>query len=77
MNLHSILCFPFAAGNKDFSQRMYLNHPDSFCYIWGEYNFMEQKKSISDYGKKAYLSFFKIKPGDQDKTWVPHIVCKT
>ena len=27
--------------------------------------------------KKAYLSYFKMKLGDQDKSWAPHAVCKT
>ena len=27
--------------------------------------------------KQAYLAYFKLKLGDQDKSWAPHIVCKT
>ena len=26
---------------------------------------------------KAYYTYFKIKQGDQDKTWAPHIICKS
>ena len=26
---------------------------------------------------KAYYTYFKIKLGDQDKTWAPHIICKS
>lgn len=58
------------------SRRKCLNDPDCFCYICGEYIFSDQKKSISDFVKRAYNSYFKIKLGDQDKTWAPHIVCK-
>jgi len=27
--------------------------------------------------KRAYLAYFGVKIGDQDKAWVAHIVCKT
>ena len=27
--------------------------------------------------KQAYLAYFKVKLGDQNKSWAPHIVCKT
>ena len=27
--------------------------------------------------KQAHLAYFKVKLGDQDKLWAPHIVCKT
>ena len=29
------------------------------------------------YLKRAYLGFFEVKLGDQDKDWAPHIVCRT
>jgi len=34
------------------------------------------RKTISDFVKRAYLAYFKVMLGDQDKTWAPHIVCK-
>jgi len=34
------------------------------------------RKTISDFVKRAYLACFKVKLGDQDKPWAPHIVCK-
>ena len=44
-----MLYFPFAGNNMT-----------PFCYIYGEYTFMEQRESISDFVKWAYLSNFKI-----------------
>ena len=59
------------------SRRQCNNHPDCFCYICGEYTFVNQRKDISEFVRRAYLSYFKVKLGDQDKAWAPHIVCKT
>ena len=72
-----MLHFPFAGDNMAFSQRKCLNHPGSFRHIWEEYTFIGQRKSISDLGKMAYLSYLKIKLGNQDKTCALHIVYKT
>ena len=36
----------------------------------------EQRRDIFDVIKKAYLAYFGVKIGDQDKAWAPHIVCK-
>ena len=58
-------------------RRSCLNNPDSFCYICGEYTFKENQKTLSDFIKKAYLGYFGVKLGDQDKNWAPHQVCKT
>ena len=27
--------------------------------------------------KKAYLAYFRVKLGDQDKNWAPHQICRT
>ena len=32
--------------------------------------------NISEFVKRAYLAYFKLKMGDQDKSWVPYNVCK-
>ena len=58
-------------------RRSCLNNPDSFCYICGEYTFKENRKTLCDFIKKAYLGYFGVKLGDQDKNWAPHQVCKT
>lgn len=59
------------------NRRSCVNHPDVFCYVCGEYTFIENRKPISDFLKRAYLAYFSVKLGDQDKTWAPHSVCKT
>lgn len=59
------------------SKRSCVNHPDVFCYICGEYTLKENRKNISDFVKKAYVGYFGVRLGDQDKTWAPHQVCKT
>lgn len=59
------------------SRRSCANHPDVFCYICGEYSMKKNRKPISDFVRKAYLSYFGIYLKNQDKCWVPHFVCKT
>ena len=53
------------------------NHPDYFCYICGNFTLPHQRKNINEFVKKAYLTYFGIKIGNQDKTWLPHKVCNT
>ena len=53
------------------------NHPDYFCYICGNFTLPHQRKDINEFVKKAYLTYFGIKIGNQDKTWAPHKVCNT
>ena len=53
-----------------------LNNPNVFCYICGEYALQYNRKGISEFGKCAYLAYFKVVLGDQNKEWAPHIVCK-
>lgn len=50
--------------------------PDSFCYVCGEYTVKSQQRNISEFVKKVYFAYFKLKLGDQDKTWAPHKVCR-
>ena len=47
-----------------------------FCYICGEYTLQSNRKGITESVKRAYLAYFKVMLGDQDKSWAPHIVCK-
>ena len=58
-------------------RRSCVNHCDVFCYICGEYMLKENRKNITDFVKHAYLGYFGVQLGDQDKTWAPHVVCKT
>ncbi|KAK3769485.1 hypothetical protein RRG08_027055 [Elysia crispata] len=57
------------------SRRKCVTSPDSFCYVCGSFMAPKQKRNISDFVKRAYFSYFKMKLGDQDKTWAPHKVC--
>ncbi|GBM34382.1 hypothetical protein AVEN_131473-1 [Araneus ventricosus] len=50
--------------------------PDNFCFICGEYTVKSQRRNISDFMKKVYFAYFKLKLGDQDKQWAPHKVCR-
>ena len=52
------------------------NDPDRFCYICGEWKTVDNRKSITDFVRKAYYAYSGIKLGDQDKPWAPHVVCK-
>ncbi|XP_061443081.1 uncharacterized protein LOC133365351 isoform X1 [Rhineura floridana] len=63
--------------NMSSSRRGCLNNPNAFCYICGEYTLQKQRKNITDFVKQAYLAYFGVKLGDQDKSWAPHKVCKT
>ena len=59
------------------SKRHCVNSPDLFCYICGEYTLKDNIRPITDFLKHAYHLYFKVKLGDQDKSWAPHIACKT
>ena len=57
-------------------RRKCINNPDSFCYICGCFTIPRQRKNISKFVRQAYFAYFKVKLGDQDKSWAPHKVCK-
>ena len=68
------------AGMSTFSKKIgrgCINSLDCFCYICGDYTIKSQQMKISDFMKKEYFDYFKMKLGDQDKPWAPHKVCKT
>lgn len=50
--------------------------PNSFCYICGEFTIKSQQRNISDFVRKVYFAYFKLKLGDQDKPWASHKVCR-
>ncbi|KAK5649680.1 hypothetical protein RI129_000709 [Pyrocoelia pectoralis] len=54
------------------SKRSCVNHPDVFCYICGEYTFKENRKPVSDFVRRSYLTYFGVHLGNQDKSWAPH-----
>lgn len=59
--------------------RKCINDPNSFCYICGEVVFAVQRRNITPVIKTAYNLYFGefCKLGDQNKSWAPHICCKT
>ena len=53
------------------------NNPDVFCYIYEKHNLPKRRVKITEFVKKAYLSYFGVKFGDQDKPWAPHLACRS
>lgn len=53
------------------------NSSDVFCNICGCYTLYRQQNKVTDFVKKADLTYFGIKLGDEDKAWAHHIVYKT
>lgn len=49
--------------------------PNRFCYICGEFLVKSQARSFSENVKKAYLMYFGVAIGNQDKQWAPHVCC--
>ena len=52
------------------------NDPDIFCYICGNFVVESQRQNITSFVKNVYYAYFRVKLGDQDKTWTPHKVCR-
>ena len=52
------------------------NDPDHFCYICGKYVFKDSRRSIAPLIELRFKDYFKMKLGDQDKPFAPHIKCK-
>lgn len=54
-----------------------INDPNNFCFICGKYCITSQRMKINDFVKCTYKSYFGITLGQQEKSWVPHSVCKS
>ena len=66
-------CFMLLSRNyMNLSKRSYVNNPDVFCYIYGEYAFKENRKTVSDFIKRAYKRNFGVRLCDRDEIWAPH-----
>ena len=52
-----------------------INHPDSFCYICGEFTIKKYQRAITSNIKTLYKLYFQCAVGEQDKTWAPHVCC--
>lgn len=52
---------------------------DEFCYVCGTFLAKNAKKhplKNRSRVKEAYLAYFGIQIGDQDKAWAPHVICE-
>lgn len=50
---------------------------DSFCYICGLFTLIDQRRQLNRRVCELYKLYFDIEVSNQDKCWVPHIVCRT
>ena len=50
--------------------------PNIFWYICGKW-LPKRRANITEFVKKAYLSYFGVKLRDQDWPWAPNSVCKS
>lgn len=50
---------------------------NNFCYICGNYMLDSKRKNITPNVHSLFQEYFKMKIGDQDKPWAPHVVCST
>lgn len=48
---------------------------DSFCYICGQFTPINQRRPINKSVESVYKLYFKMEIKNQDKCWVPHVVC--
>jgi hypothetical protein len=48
-----------------------------FRYVCGCYVIKKQERNFTPFIKNLCFAYFKMKLGDQDKKWDPHVVCKT
>lgn len=53
------------------------NNSNLFCYICGVYVISKQQNNITNYVKNIYHEYFGIQLDDQDKSWPPHIACRS
>ena len=53
------------------------NHPSRFCYICRHAVLPDRQAKITNFVKKANQANFGDKLEDQDKSFAPHICCKT
>ena len=46
-----------------------------FCYIYGRFTTLKERRKITVFIQKACHSYFGVKLGGQDKSWTPHRIC--
>ena len=57
--------------------RQYINNPNCFGYICGEFTPKSQLCNMTPLVKKSYEKYFVCMIGDQDKSWTPHFTRAT
>lgn len=62
-----------SAGNRVFKCK---NDPNKFCYVCGEYIFVNPPNFTQSL-QAAYRLYFKIYPNNVDKPWTPNAICNT
>ena len=72
-----VLCCVVKMASVSGIRRRCVNKPDSFCYVCGCYIMKGQSRPITALVKRLYYAYFKVKLGDMDKVWAPHVICKT
>ena len=65
------------ASASGVDRRQCLHSAQKFCYICGCYIFDSKVRQIDSFVKKLYFAYFKVKVGDQDKRFAPHVACNT
>ena len=53
------------------------NHPNGLCWICGHVFLPDHLAKITDFVKNAYQPYFGVKLLGHDKSFTPHICCKT
>ena len=54
-----------------------INNRNIFCYICGLFTPSKIQRNITSKLKTVYKHYFDCELGNQDKPWVPHIVCNS
>ena len=57
------------------ASRECINHPDSFCYVCGEFAIKKYQWAITSKIKTLYKLYFQCAVGEQEKTWAPYVCC--
>lgn len=51
--------------------------PDNFCYVCGLYIFKNSLYALTESLKIAFRNYFGFSVTNQDKEWVPHVICQS
>ena len=57
------------------SSRVCKLHPDRFCYVCGKIVQLNRGFPLTKPLQEAYLQYFGFPVSNQDKNWVPHVIC--